>query len=267
MGHSATHVELHRLFVERQIDEIEKHLAPGFMFEDLAQHVTLKTTGEYLDYLRGWVTMCSDVGPGEPRYYEGPDHSVALFHARGHNDGPVGDLPATGRAIDLPVCEVLHYAADGKVLGEELYWDQATMMGQLQPNPEPSSAEAAGSPTEAVREFMEAFDRGDYEHLMESMADDVQGIDEISRSWMRGRDAVRGYFENISGLVADVSTTMSDVTERVFGDTAVVTGWIEQDYTMQGKPQHISSPLTAVLRKDAGRWRAVHMHAVPMPEE
>lgn len=272
MGHSATHAELHRLFTERRYDDIDAHLAPEFMFEDLARHITLKTHGEFLDYLRDWAAMSSDVVPTDATYFEGPDHSVALFHARGTNDGVMGDLPATGRAMDLPVCEVIHYTADGKVLADELYWDQMTMMGQLGLLPEEGEGgEAAGGamtgPAETVRGFLEAFDRMDFDALRDTMTEDSQGVDEISRAWMRGGDAIRGYFDAISGVVSDIHSELSDVEERIYGDTAVVTCWIEQDYTMQGEPQHISSPVTTVLRQEDGRWKAVLMHAVPMPPE
>lgn len=265
MGHSATHAELHRLFGRRAFDEIEEHLAPEFMFEDLARHLTLKTGGEFVDYLRGWTAMSSDVTPSEATYYEGADHSVALFHGRGVHDGPMGDLPATGRSIDVPFCEVLHYGADGKVVADELYWDMSTLMGQLVGGER--SAEAAGSPAEAMRAFMAAFDRGDFDTVRASMVDDAQGIDEISRAWLRGSDAVNGYFDTIAGAVSDIRSEISDVHEQVFGDTAVVTCWIEQDYTLEGRPQHISSPVTAVMRREENEWKAALMHAVPMPPE
>ena len=35
MGHSDTHRMIHDLFNSRRIDEIEQHLAPGYMHEDL----------------------------------------------------------------------------------------------------------------------------------------------------------------------------------------------------------------------------------------
>jgi hypothetical protein len=50
---------------------------------------------------------------------------------RGTNDGPLGPLPATGREVILPYCEVYHFNAAGKVIAGECYWDQLGLLRQL----------------------------------------------------------------------------------------------------------------------------------------
>ncbi|NUR06952.1 MAG: SnoaL-like domain-containing protein [Nocardioidaceae bacterium] len=131
MGHSDTHRQMHDAFNTRDFDTIAERMAPGFIFEDLPQGVTVKTTGELVDYLRSWSAAFSDASIGSARYSEGPDHSVALFHARGHNDGAFGPMQPTGKAVDVPFCEVAHYASDGSVLSVELYYDRVTLLEQL----------------------------------------------------------------------------------------------------------------------------------------
>lgn len=43
----------------------------------------------------------------------------------------MGPFPATGRPVEFAVCELLTYDADGAITGGEIYYDQATILGQL----------------------------------------------------------------------------------------------------------------------------------------
>ena len=131
MAHGDTHRLLHDLFNAKDFDAVEAHLAPGFHYEDLPRGTAMKSSADFKDWMRGWFAAFSDAVPSEPRYLSGPDFSVALFHGRGTNDGELGTLPATGRTMDVPMCEVMHYAADGTVLSGEIYYDQMTMLAQL----------------------------------------------------------------------------------------------------------------------------------------
>ena len=86
----------------------------------------------FIEYLKGWTTAMSDATPGEPkRYLEVDGFSVSLFTGQGDNDGPFGELPATGRRMSLPFCELLWYDADGKLRAGELYYDVMSLMTQL----------------------------------------------------------------------------------------------------------------------------------------
>lgn len=268
MAHAATHAMLHQCFNDRDFATIEEHTAPGFMFEDLARALTVKSAPDFTDYLKEWVAALSDANVGSATYLEGPDFSVATFHGRGHFDGRVGDTPGNGALMDLPMSEVLHYAADGKVLSGELYYDQMTQAAQLGLMPAADAAlDATETPSSVVRAMMRDFDSLDIAALEARFTDEVRGIDEISRAWIRDRDGMHAYFAGLEGAVSDVATTMFDLDEQVWGDTALVTGWMEQDYRMQGEPVHISSPFTIALRRDGTSWKVALVHVVPMPPE
>ena len=131
MGHSETHERMHGYVVDRDWAAIESQLAPGFMYEDIAQALTVKTPGEFTDYLKSWVTAFSDAGPGSASYSEGSDFSIARFHGRGTFDGSWGEIQGNGGTMDVPFCEVIHYASDGRPLTGELYYDQMSIMRQL----------------------------------------------------------------------------------------------------------------------------------------
>ncbi len=271
MGHSDTHRTLHDLFNRRQYDEIEAYLAPGFMYEDLSRVVTVKTPGEFTDYLRGWVTAFSDAAVGSPQYVDGTEHSVCTFHGRGVNDGELGPFAPSGRPMDLVFCEVLHYAADGTVLSGELHYDQLTLLTQLGHATAPGAVGEAASAEQAVertvRELFADFDRMDAAAMKAGMTGDAQAVDEISRAWLRDPASLGGYFDGLAGVVSGVRTELHDLHVVAWGDAAVATMWLEQDYTMAGNPEHVSAPTTVVLRRDPDRWRTALVHTVPLPDE
>jgi ketosteroid isomerase-like protein len=54
---------------------------------------------------------------------------------------PMGDVPATGRSIALPFCDLFRFEG-GLVVSHHVYWDQLAFMTQLGLMPEPSPAGA-----------------------------------------------------------------------------------------------------------------------------
>lgn len=266
MGHSETHRQFHDDFNARDFAAIERRLAPEFAYNDIPRGLTVKTARDFSDYLRGWVSTFSDAEVGSPVYIEGADASVCTFHGRGHFDGRLDDVPGNGRMLDLPFCEVLHYATDGTVLLGELHYDQMTLLSQLGLISAGTGEPPLDTPVAVIRGLMRDFDRLDIAALKGRFTDDVRGIDEISRAWIRDRAGMEAYFAGLEDAVTDIATTLVDLEEQVWGETACVTGWAEQDYRMQGEPVHVSSPMTFVLRRDGETWKVALVHAVPLPE-
>lgn len=116
-------------------------------------------------------------------------------------------------------------------------------------------------------DFFAALDALDADRMMEMLSGDVQSVDEISRRWMRGRGDVDNYLREVIPAVSDVGTRLRDAEERIWGETGVLTCWIDQDYTMNGAPQHISAPTTLIFRREGGAWKLVLWHSIPLPEE
>jgi ketosteroid isomerase-like protein len=124
----------------------------------------------------------------------------------------------------------------------------------------------AGDLEKKVREFLRLIDAKDFDEMARMASDDVQGVDELSRRWMRGRGALQDYFKQFGPQLSDIHSTLSDMRETVWGDAGIVTCWLEQDYTYQGKKQHVSAPTTAVLRRIGSDWKLALFHSVPLPE-
>jgi ketosteroid isomerase-like protein len=118
-----------------------------------------------------------------------------------------------------------------------------------------------------TRQIFEALDRKDAESIIAAAADDVQGVDEVSRRWIRGIDALGNYVRELMSMVSNVHSTISDAHETVAGDVGIVTCWLEQDYVAEGRPQHVSAPTTLVFRRDGGTWKMWLLQSVPLPPE
>src|SRR5439155_4578915 len=91
-----------------------------------------------------------------------------------------------------------------------------------------------------VRRIFELVDSMDTHAMAEMIADDGQGVDEISRGWMRGRDTIEQYFAQLENMVEGVSSRVSDVHTTEWGDAGVVTCVVHQTYTMGGQEQEIT---------------------------
>lgn len=131
MGSSDKHRRAHECFNKRDWKGMREICSPQLQYTDHPRSLTMKSYEEFEGWLKEWTTGMSDAKPDEPEYLEAGDRSVALFKARGTNDGQLGPANATGKRIDVPFCEVLHWNADGKMARGEIYYDAMTMFVQL----------------------------------------------------------------------------------------------------------------------------------------
>jgi ketosteroid isomerase-like protein len=123
----------------------------------------------------------------------------------------------------------------------------------------------AGALTGTVQRMFDALDKADTEAALATISAEAEGIDEISRRWIRGGE-MTAYVREMMANVSDVHSEIHDAHETQWGDTGVVTCWLEQDYTMGGEPGHVSAPTTVVLRREDGEWKLALFHSTPLPE-
>jgi len=124
-----------------------------------------------------------------------------------------------------------------------------------------------GELNSVATDFFAALDALDADRMTQMLTEDVQSVDEGSRRWLRGKGDVGNYLRELMPAVSDLETQLRDAEERIWGDTGLLTCWIDQDYTMHGTAQHISAPTTLILRRDGGAWKLVLWHSIPLPEE
>jgi steroid delta-isomerase-like uncharacterized protein len=96
-------------------------------------------------YSQGWASAFPDAQIQETNLIAGDDGAVIEFVGRGKHTGPLsgpaGDIPPTGRDVELPCCEI-YRIEDGKMIGGAIYFDMATLLGQLGLMPQPAAARA-----------------------------------------------------------------------------------------------------------------------------
>ena len=84
--------------------------------------------------MQGFKTAFPDCTVNLTKQIATENYVVSEFVARGTHKGPLvgpgGEIPATGRSIDYPVCEVWEFK-DGKLFRLRNYFDSATLLQQL----------------------------------------------------------------------------------------------------------------------------------------
>ena len=130
MSNARRHEEAHEKFNSRDWDGLRGLLDDGVVYEDVPRALTMKGADEWMTWAQAWATAFSNANAASGDYIDAGDWSIARFKARGKNDGPLGDMPATGNTMDMQFCELIHWT-DGKMDRGEVYYDQVTMMTQL----------------------------------------------------------------------------------------------------------------------------------------
>ena len=130
MSNTDNHRAAHEAFTSQGAVAAGSSFADDATYFDAARGLHVKGKDEVVSFLTGWKTAFSDAAVTEATYLDTGEWSIARFQARGTNDGPLGTLPATGRRIDMPFCELIHWQ-NGKAVDGALYYDTGTMMVQL----------------------------------------------------------------------------------------------------------------------------------------
>ncbi|HKP88244.1 MAG TPA: nuclear transport factor 2 family protein [Blastocatellia bacterium] len=73
----------------------------------------------------------SDIRVEENRRYTCDNAIILEQTVSGKHTGEWGGIAATGRTVELPVCTVYTFDAEGKLAGENVYFDGALLLRQL----------------------------------------------------------------------------------------------------------------------------------------
>ncbi len=117
----------------------------------------------------------------------------------------------------------------------------------------------------AIQQVFDGLAAGDADRIMDAYTDDVVGIDEVARAWMYGRDEMAAYTESMVTNLSNCRSELTEVHESVTGETAIVTGVLQQEYEWAEEMQSVVMPATFVLRHENDRWRVCLFHALPIP--
>lgn len=101
----------------------------------------------------------------------------------------------------------------------------------------------------ALRRFLELMDAEDWERLVAMLAEDVELADELTATWLRGRDRVSGYLRAQTGVVTEISSKPTEVATRSLGDEDIlVTFNLRQLYRLDGVERRESLTGCAAFR-------------------
>jgi steroid delta-isomerase-like uncharacterized protein len=108
-----------------------KNTANNVVYNDQARGLSVNGREAFRSYLEGWAKAFSDGRISNPEYIDAGDAVIALFTAKGTNDGPFGSLKPTGRQVSVPFCEITRFDKQGQMITGSSYYDQHTLLSQL----------------------------------------------------------------------------------------------------------------------------------------
>ena len=112
-------------------------------------------------------------------------------------------------------------------------------------------------------EFLRLIDAKDETAIAHLLAEDAQLVDETTRRWVRGREAIGAALRAQLSRVADIQSTATDVHVERWGDVEVETFVLHQVYDLDDAPCYEVSPTTLVWRRTDRAWRLAVIDAIP----
>ncbi len=130
MDHAATLRRLYDLINAHDIDAFGEMLA-----DDFVEHEELpggdSTRDGVTDFFRMQIAAFPDLAMTVEDVVDGGDKVVARVRFTGTHKGDFMGMPATGRAVDAQVIDIMRFADDGLVHEHWGVFDQMAMMQQL----------------------------------------------------------------------------------------------------------------------------------------
>jgi steroid delta-isomerase-like uncharacterized protein len=119
---------------EKNWDAVPRTITADAVYDEVSTGRRMRGVSEVIDTWRGWAAaMSNSKGTIESAYVSG---NTVIFEItwRGTHDGPLrmpaGDIPATGRQMEVRGCQVVE-VAEGRVKEIRHYFDMATILTQL----------------------------------------------------------------------------------------------------------------------------------------
>lgn len=128
------------------------------------------------------------------------------------------------------------------------------------------SADEAGVAAAASR-WTQLFVDDNPDTILALYDDDAVLWGTLSPVILRGRTALRGYFERAYKALPGHKVSFGEQHVRVFGDTAINSGYYTFSFVRDGQPQTLPARYSFVYRKRGNDWIIVdhHSSAVPGP--
>ncbi|MEW5959646.1 MAG: ester cyclase [Chloroflexota bacterium] len=121
-------------FNSRDFEGAVAYVAANYEGLNVPLGTTLHGPDGFRQFMQGWATAFPDSRVEVTNLVAGEEGVVVEFRGRGTHTGPLigptGEIPATGREVNVSFCDVLRIE-NSKITSIHTYYDAATMMGQL----------------------------------------------------------------------------------------------------------------------------------------
>ena len=121
----------HDLFNANDLDAAAKCVAENFKHNDYGKGMAGASRADFRGWLDGHRAMSSDMTLVDRTYMASGNWVIARFRAVGHQDGPLGPFPPSGKPYALDACEVWRFNEAGLAVEAFDYSDSAGLMAQL----------------------------------------------------------------------------------------------------------------------------------------
>ena len=121
-----------------------------------------------------------------------------------------------------------------------------------------------GSLDGTLKEFFKALDRKDFATLLKMVDKSAEGIDEITKGWIRGKAAFEGYVKRVEPELRNVKSHLEDVHTRRVGGVGIATFILRQSYTLSGQRHDLKLASSMAFAKRGDNWKATLVHMTPL---
>lgn len=125
---------LYDAFNARDFDRSLSLAAPDVKWVNLTTGEEYRGHEGMRNYMTRWTSAFPDAKVTIRKITADEETVVTEFEGKGHHDGvlklPNGEIPPTGRDVDMPFCEIVR-VKNGQIVEGRIYFDSATMLRQL----------------------------------------------------------------------------------------------------------------------------------------
>ncbi len=113
------------------LEAIMQTFGPEAQYEDEAWGEHHKGRAGVQSYYEGLVRALPDLRIDVNRKHVAEENIILEVEISGTHKGPWKGLPGTGRRVRFPLCAVYSFDEQNKLAGERIYYDRATVLGQV----------------------------------------------------------------------------------------------------------------------------------------
>lgn len=119
---------------DKDWDAVKRTVTSGLVYDEVSTNRKAQGVDDVITLWKGWATAFPDSKATFEDAHVSGNTVVLELTWRGNHTGPLqtpaGEVPATGKPIELRACQIVD-VADGKTRQIRQYFDMATLMKQI----------------------------------------------------------------------------------------------------------------------------------------